>query len=491
MSQPAVNITELDGALGILPETAGRLLALEGVCSSGPTDTPATFARVTDIRSTFGDGPLVEAATYYVEKYGKPVVLVRTGQTVLGDFPAGSVVVRVGAGTSVITVDNAGTAPWDDYEFYFKVIAPGTIGVAGITFQWSLDGGRNLSAVTALGTAADFSFPLSGASGSEAKIEFAAGTLVVGDIATFRGDAPNWDSTEIAAALDALFASTVNWENVHVVGVVDGTTFDVIDPKFTGAITSGKYRGWIGHTRMPNLAETEAAYLTAMAAIFDSKATVHGEICSGAAKTISGVSARQYRRPTSFALASREGNVSEEINIADVNLGTLPGISIRDANGNPDEHDESNNPGLDDARFSVLRTWEGIQGVYPNRPRILSAAGSDFDLFTKRRVLNITHAALRIFFIRRLNKPILVDTTSGFILESEALEIESGARAVMRSVLLAKPKASGVQFVLSRTDNILSTKTLTGTARVIPLAYPETIELEVGFLNPALTVQTV
>lgn len=491
MSQPQVTITELDGALGVLPETAGRLLALMGVASSGPLDTPATFARVTDVRSTFGNGPLVEAATYYIEKYGKPVVLVRTGETVVGAFPATTVVVFVGTGTSVITVDAAGTTPHDDYEFYFKVIAGGTIGVAGITFQWSLDGGRTLSPVTALGVATDFAFPDSGPAGTEPTIDFAAGTLVAGDVATFRGDAPNWNSTEIGTALDALFASVVNWENVHVVGAIDGTTFDVIDPKFTGAITSGKYRGWVGHTRMPNLGESEAAYLTAMAAIFDSKATVHGEVCSGAAKTISGVTSRQYRRPSSFAVASREGAVSEEINIADVNLGTLPGISIRDANGNPDEHDESNNPGLDDARFTVLRTWEGIQGVYVNRPRILSAAGSDFDLFTKRRVLNITHAALRIYFIRRLNKPILVDKKSGFILESEALEIESGALAAMRSVLLAKPKASGIQFSLSRIDNILSTKTLTGTARVIPLAYPEFIDLEVGFLNPALTITAV
>jgi len=487
MSQPAVIITELDGALGILPTTAGRLLAITGVSSTGPVDTPATFARVSDVRSTFGDGPMVEAAAYYIEKYGRPVVLVRTGQSVLGDFPAGAVTVQTGTGTSIVTVDNVGTAPFDDFEFFVKVVAGGTIGIDGITFQWSLDGGRTLSPVTALGVAALFVFPDSGGT----QIDFAAGTLVADDTISFRGDAPNWNGTEIGTALDALFATSIGWENVHVVGVIDGTTFDVIDPKFTGAITSGKYRGWIGNTRMPDEAETESAYQIAMAAIFDSKATVHGEMCAAAAKTISGVTSRQYRRPVSFAVASREGFVSEEINIADVNLGSLPGISIRDANGNADEHDESLNPGLDDSRFTVLRTWDDFQGVYVNRPRILSAAGSDFDLFTKRRVLNLAHAVLRPYFIRRLNKPILVDRATGFILESEALEIESGALAAMRSVLLAKPKASGIQFVLSRFDNVLSTKTLTGTARVIPLAYPELIDLEVGFLNPALEVVAV
>jgi hypothetical protein len=446
---------------------------------------------VSDVVANFGDGPLVEAAAYHIEKYGRPVVVVRTGQTNLGSFPAGSVTVQTGTGTSVATVDDVATAPHDDYEFYLQIVVGGTVGTEGITFQWSLDNGRTLSPVTALGVATSFSFPNSGAAGAVPLVNFAAGTLDADDTVTFRGNAPKWNTTEIASALDTLFASTVAWENAEIVGDLEGADFDTIDPKFTGALATGKYRGWIGSTRMPRLGETEADYLSAMSAIFDSKATVHGEICSGAAKTISSVTARQYRRPVAFSVAAREQSVSEEINIADVNLGAIPGVSIRDANGNADEHDESLNPGLDDARFTVLRTWEGVQGVYVNRPRILSAAGSDFDLFTKRRVLNIAHDALRLYFIRRLNKPILVDAASGFILESEALEIESGALAAMRSTLLAKPKASGIQFVLSRTDNVLSTRTLNGTARVIPLAYPEQIVLEVGFLNPALTVQTV
>ena len=491
MSQPAVNLTELDGALGILPETFGRLYAIVGVSSSGPVDTPSTFARIQDVVSTYGDGPLVEAAAYYIEKYGRPVVIVRTGQTNPGTFPDGAVTVFVGTGTSVVTVDNGGTAPFDDLEFHFEVIAGGTIGTPGITFRWSVDGGRSQSPVTALGAATSFIFPTSGG----AAIDFAAGTLVAGDTVAFTGDAPKWTTGEVASALDALFASVISWEIAHITGDIESADFDTIDPKFTGAIASGKYRSWVGNTRMPlivlGVVETEAAYKIALDAIFTSKATVHGEVCAGAAQTISSVTGRQYRRPVSFSVAAREQSVSEEVDIADVNLGTIPGISIRDANGNALHHDESLNPGLDDSRFTVLRTWDGVQGVYVNRPRILSAAGSDFDLHAKRRVLNLAHGALRLYFIRRLNKAILVDASTGFILEEEALDIENGALAAMRSTLRAKPKASGVQFALSRTDNVLSTKTLTGNARVIPLAYHEFIDLSVGFLNPALQVIAV
>ena len=53
------------------------------------------------------------------------------------------------------------------------------------------------------------------------------------------------------------------------------------------------------------------------------------------------------------------------------------------------------------------------------------------------------------------------------------------------------PKASGVGFTLSRTDNLLSTKTMNCTCRIVPLAYPEFIEAEIGFENPAIQARGV
>jgi hypothetical protein len=483
MTQPSVTITQLDGALGVLPPSAGALFALIGASSSGPTAVPATYARVRDIVAAYGAGPLVEAACHYVERYGRPVVLVRTGTSTAGTM--GTVVVTGVAGTSVVTA-TSGAAPVDDYEVVVRIVTGGTRGTAGITYRVSLDGGRNFGPVLDLGTATALAI-----SGAGVSFDLATGTLLAGDVWTCRTTAPNANGTELGAALDALFATTVTWELCHIVGRLDGTLFDVADPKFTGAGEVGKYRAWIGSFRMPTVGETPAQYLTAFSTAFGSKATRHGMVCAGAAWITSSVSGRRFLRPAAFAIAAREAAVSQEINTADVNLGPLPGVSIRDDAGNPLHHDESVNPGLDDARACVLRTWDGVQGVYVNRPRLLSPDGSDYQILPHRRVLNIALAVLRQYFVRRLNKPVRVDRTTGFILEADALEIEAGATAAMRAALLAKPKASAVQFSLSRTDNLLSSKTMTGSARVIPLAYPEFINLDVGFLNPALAIQAV
>jgi len=248
---------------------------------------------------------------------------------------------------------------------------------------------------------------------------------------------------------------------------------------------------FIAHTRMPHEGESPSEYKTALDATFSSRASLWGAVCAGSAKVISGVSGRQYRRPASWHVAPHHAVSSEEVNLANVKVGRMEGVSIVDRNGNTDDHNESVNPGLDDSRFLVLRTWEGRPGVYVNRPRLFSSVTSDYQLIPHRRVINVAKRVVRSFLEERVNEEILVDRKTGFILESEALEIEAGATAALRSALLAKPKASGVRFTLSRTDNLLATKTLNGDVRVVPLAYPEFIRADIGFDNPAIAARAV
>lgn len=484
MSQPSVNITELDGALASLPVGSKRI-AVVGVAGAGPLNTPGGFARTSGVGglvANFTNGPMAELAAYWINTYRAPAICVRTGQSTVATKEA---IVTAVTGTSVVTA-SAGTLPNDDVEAFFKVTKGGTIGVSGIEFQWSLDGGRTMSPITGLGTANTFVFPGSGGMG----FSFAAGTLVAGDTVQQRGYAPNFSSAELGAALEALRLSTFDWDLCVIVGPIDAAAFDVI----ALARAANPEKTFVCHARTPNGGETSAAYKTALDAIFTAKADSGIMVCAGACEVTSAISFRSYRRSFIFGAGPRLGSVSEEIDISQPTLGALPGVSIRDSNGNPKHHDESVNPGLDDSRFCVARTIDGKQGVYVNNPRLLSASGSDFEFAQHRRVYNLGRRGLRLYFTDRLSKPILVSATTGFILESEALEIEAGADAVMRALLRSKPKCSGggidgkaSRFCkLSRTDNLLSTKTLTVQGAIIPLAYPKAINIDLGFKNPAL-----
>ena len=482
MSQPTVTITELSNGLASLP-AGQKIKAFVGPADSGSLDTPGAYSRISDITGTFGGGPTVETAAFHVNDTGLPALIVRTDETTAGSY--GTIDVTAFTGTAAPATD-VSTEPNDDYEAYIYFNTGGTTGTAGITYQWSLDDGRTLSPITALGTGLKITIPTSGGVAIDLTT---AQTVVAGDIIRLRCNAPAPNNTELGTAMDALIASAVAFDEVILCFPIDATFFDTLETKVAALLAKGKEVFWCGNTRIPNDAEDEATYLSALTTIFSAKATDVGCLCAGAAEITSAVTSRKYRRPISFAVGSKLGKVSEEINIANPSgAHLLKGVSIRDTLGNPKHHDESANPGLDDARFTVLRTIEDVQGIYVNRPRLFSASGSDFELVPHRRVMNLARAALRQYFVRRLSLPVLVNATTGYILEGEALEIESGAKAVMRSVLLAKPKASGIDFTLSRTDNILSTKTLTGNAGVIPVGYSEFINFDLGFRNPVLQV---
>lgn len=484
MTVPAHNQTELDGALGVLPPSSGSLYTVVGCSSSGPLDTPATFARVVDLVASFGNGPMVEAAAHAISTYGGPVLVVRAAEAAGNEGAMGAVDDSDVTGTSVITA-TAAAEPLDDYDVVGRVILGGTIGTGPITLQFSLDGGRTWLPKVELDTADTYAIPGAGVS-----FDFAAGTLVTGDEFSSLCSAPLWDSTSLGTALDALGLTSASWEIVHVVGPLTSSDASAIDAKILGLASKGKLRAWIGHARNPTPGETEAAYLSSLSTAFSSFSTIRGAITAGAVQTLSGVSGRKYVRPFSFVAAPREASVSQQINTAALALGPLPSAIIKDENGNPSHHDEYLFPGLDDARFYVARSWEGRAGTYVNRPRLFSSETSDFQLMPHRRVMNLARTVSRSRMEFILNSSdVAVDPTTGFIRESVARAIEADVTAVLEAALLgARPKASGVSYVVSRTDNLLSTRTMRTQLRVIPLAYVEFIEEEDAFENPALRV---
>lgn len=475
MTVPSVTQTEADNSLGILPP-GSKMLAVAGVCSAGAFETPTPFTRTKDLVAAFGVGPAVEAAAHYLNQYGNPVLFCRTHQTTAGAIGA----ITGNTGTSVITL-TAATAPRDDYELSISIVNGGTIGVAGITFMWSVDGGRTYSPIVALGTAAVYVFGDTGIS-----LDFAAGTLVTADTIIARTSAPLWTTAELTASLTALRNSAQQWELVEVTGLCVGADLDAVDTALVSMAAAGKLHAAIVHIRTPNVAESDATYQTAAAVISAAHSSRYMDVCAGAMETVSPITGRQYRRPPSFTIAAREASLSQEQNSAQIQLGPLPVTVITDALGNPKYHDELISPGLDAARFCVLRTFEGRSGVFVNRPTMFSPVGSDFIILPYRRVMNYARSISRTEMELILNSPIRVDPTTGFIDERDASRIETRVTQQLKLALGQQPMVSEVTYVLNRTDNLLSTRTLNTQLRIVPLGYPETILEEDGFINPAL-----
>mgnify|MGYP003443110499 CR=1 FL=1 len=116
----------------------------------------------------------------------------------------------------------------------------------------------------------------------------------------------------------------------------------------------------------------------------------------------------------------------------------------------------------------------------------MAAAGSDYTFVQNRRVMDRGATVARRALIPLVNADLRVDSTTGFIDELEAVAIETKVARALEADLVASGRASAVEVLVKRDDNILGTQTLNVLVRIIPKAYSRFIELDIGFENPAL-----
>lgn len=483
VSAPKVTTTIQEGQLGAIAATTGELLCVMGTSSAGPLNSPRLFAggQVKSLTDTFGDGPGVEMLALILKR-GIAAVFVRLTGTTAGDEGtdgADNAVTFTGTGTSVVTLTGAA---YDTFEGVVEVIAGGTIATAGITFRYSLDGGRNFSPVTALGTANTYAIPRSGIT-----LAFAAGTLVAGDKAVFASKEPEWTSSDVAPAFAALAASAHQVTGVHVVGPATVAEAGAIKTEVVAGEGAYRYEFVLVEARGQNVAESEATWLAAVVTEYAAFSSTRVGVGAGKLWITSAVSGRQYLRPVTWAAMVRAATVPVHRDLARVKDGPLDATLV-DSNGVLIGHDERVTPGLNAARFITATTMVGKTGVYLTNPNLMAPAGSDFELLQYRRVMDV---GCRVTYDRLSN--LASDEVrvgkNGKILEKDALAIEADIDRYLDEALTKQGSVSAARFVLSRVDDILGTKKINGETRIRPLGYIKEIVHSIGFENPNVVVR--
>jgi hypothetical protein len=490
MTVPNVTFTVLNGRLGVRPPGGVELHAYVGPATSGTANSPVRAVRATAVQSTFTSGQLVELASNAISNWKADVLAVRCSTTTAGVVSA---LVTTGVlGTSVVTLSV--TTCDDDYEFKIRIVAGGTRGTAGITYQTSLDNGRTWSAVTALGTAIVITVADSGG----ATFAIGAGTLLAGDYWTAAGAGALPSTANLTTALNTLQSTLHAWKAVWIATPVSAADCAAITTFLNTLETvTGQSRKAYVSLRVPTSGETEAAYLTSVAAAFASFADRRITCAYAAARVQSTRTGRpyQYRRPALFAIAGLPGALALKVDMAqvvDATPGGLPGVNIYDENGNNVEHDEMLNPGGDDARFLCLRTHPGRTGVYVNNPKTLETAGGDFFLDQHVRILCEFCNETRTVLVEELSRDLdLNQTTSdpqhpaGAPTEAECDRIDERVLEAVR--LKLKGQVTRVEFALNRDDLVLTSQTLNGEGGIMFKGYPKLIRFTVAALKQAST----
>src|SRR5579871_3688931 len=388
-----------------------------------------------------------------------------TGVTGSGAYTANSATIvytgvsYTGTGTSVVSVGSA-AAIADDYQVLVNVVTGGTLGVAGIILQVSLDGGALFGPQIQLGTAMTLTptVPVTGVS-TGVVLNFGTGTFVTGDQFAVNVTGPRMNSSDLTSALAALKATKLQWDCLLVHGETTSALVGVVDAWITGLGAIGLFPFAFMNTRhkyLPNTqsyqVESDASFQTAMSSLLSSTSTINVAVGTDAADMVSPISGVTKPQPISLYLATRAESTPIGQDAAYVGAGPLGLCSINFPNGNSKWHDEQVQAGLDSTtiRLVTLRTFPRRSGVYICNPYVLSGNGSPYVYVQHARTMNAACQAAYDEMTGLLSAGYERSTTTGKITKRQALDWQSRGQQVINQAVAGQ--VSGTEFIVSQND---------------------------------------
>ena len=444
-----------------------------GIAQSGTANTLQTFSRKTDVTTTFGQGPLSEAACKVLDLAGGPVHCLRLTGSVAG---ANGAVTKTAIGASTGTITLAG-APFDDYEGRVEIMVTGTLGTA--RFRYSLDDERTFSEEIVVPAAGTYLIP-----STNVTVTFVAGAGPVffedGDIHEWVSTAPYYSTADVATAVTALLAQTVEFPFIILTGQPStaanaATMFAALGTHATTFQTANRFIAWIMSFGNDTTGNTQ----TQLAGVTSSRIMpVYGRCDVSSSKTFAGYGSPS--RPAVEIVGARAAQSLISTDLARVASGPLDGVVGI-------SHDEALTELIDAHRCTTLRSLTGRSGFFVTNGRIKSAAGSDFRYWQHRRVMDVI--CRRAFVEQQQFLSMGVRTTStGTIDERDATRLEAIVNSALRAELTQPANAEGtrghvsaIAYAIDRQQNLITTETLLSTIPSRPLGYAKNVTTTIGY----------
>jgi hypothetical protein len=480
MAIPQQTLTVNDPGLGLVEAALTKPLLmgvsdLSGATSPATVNTKITLNSKTAAVNQLGQGPLTEAVCHVLDVAGGPVDAISMTSGTASSIGA---VTPVRVSTSTGTVTTGGTA-LDKYEVIVEILTTGSVAAADFEFRYSLDDGNNYSEAVAVPAGATFTIPETGVT-----ITFVDGAGPIfhedGDTHSFDTVAPYYSAANVATAVTALLAATLDWAFIILVGTPanaagGATIFAAMETHMATFATNYHWTRCI----MDGGTDTAANVVTAMNAVDDNRVNV----TFGTADTASGKPFAGYGQPALEITINRGARHADDListDAARVASGSVQGV-IRIS------HDEYVTETVDIARLSSMRTWPGRSGFYFTNSRLKSAVGSDFRWFQHGRIMD--QACATTYQTQQMFVAVGVRTNAdGTIDERDAQRFETRVTSALRSVLTEPDNAEGTRghvsdlsYTIDRTNNLATTEILQSEVSIRPLAYPKDITTQIGF----------
>jgi hypothetical protein len=475
-----------------------------GICSAvSPTlgasaPIPQALSQTDDAVAVLGQGPLVEDVAYKLNVSGGTVLAVPIAQDTAGVISAWT---AHAAGTGTITT--ASGTPFDNDKLLVEVVSQGTgtaayVANGNVAIQVSLDNGQTFGQRIVVPTSGTVALTKAGGAvpqdrGVVLTLSTGTTTFLPGDYHTAACQAPQYSTTSLGYAFAALLANPTVWGILHVVGweqagVAGSSTgsdaqkaaarFSTCDSFMQTAFTNGRDARCI--IDLPPSSDTDLG--TAFASATNSSGRVTK--CATTSVVTSYLTGAQRQCANGTPYSAR---------LAGITPSTSPGAN-RDQSGPlvgplagviSTNRDERVTPGLYDQGFQTVQTIPGYNGVFSDEGRTSAVNGSDFVTIMNQRVIDVVVAGCRQSALHYQNTNFKVDA-DGHIDTATAEAINTYVSG--KIMAMAGTEFSAVRVEVYQNDNILSTNLLRFKVRVRPFGYAKSVQVDVGFENPALSI---
>lgn len=493
MAIPGQSLTIRDPGLSTTP-VASSAYCYVGICEKGTANVLYAFTRKSDVVDTLGQGPLSEYVCKALDIAGGPVYAMRITQSAAGAFAdtteddeATKTAVAGGTGTGTIGV--TGT-PLDAYNVRIEILTSGSVGAG--RFRYTLDAHSLLrsdqytwSEPITIPSGGAFLIPntgvtltfVPGAGGSPSNTTF----FQKGDVFVFSTSAPIYTSTQLATAVAALLANSTAFAALvvvgdHATGSAAATIFAALATHVVSFESQFRYIGALMDAGNDNPATT----ITAFASQSSSRIGVaYGDVAVASSKPFAGWS--MPRMSTLIMAASRAADSLISTDLGRYADGSLPGVLAV-------SHDEFLTTLLDEHKFITTRTWQGVPGFYLTNGRIKSAPGSDFLYWQHRRIMDVACETVIQAQLPFINRSVRTKQGSGAVDERDAINMEESVKSALTDNLLSPANAEGtaghvsaLDYVIDRTNNVLTSSTILSSVAVQPLGYAKILQTSIGF----------
>lgn len=473
---PPVNLssslTIRDDGIPLVNASAQGVVCYVGSCSGGVAGQLYSYAGVDMARvvDELVDGPLVHQVVEHLVRSGGKTVYAYKGTTSTAGV-AGSVTKSNGAAP---TVSLTGT-PIDAHEMIIEMLSGGARATA--TFRFSTDGGDSWS--DEIVTAATYDL------GTGVTANFAVGTYVDGDTYSWTDSAPQMTTTNVGNAFDALIASAIQVEGVHVIGqAADAsgavTMATLIGTKIDAAHAAHKH--WWATMEMPAV---DQDLLIAAFATFEYRWLAGcGGFCELIQQLGSAIQKRSSARVIIPRIARNPLSVQPMRDAADSDLDPVSGIASLVPEGSvaaDGYHNEDSTPGFTAARIASLRTFTGRGGSYISHVPMFSASTSAIQTICDARVILAAATAYYAWSLTTLGKRLRRDRETGFILDQVADALDLAAEATLNTAI--GEHVDGLMVRVRRDEDLSVDPTLRANVRLMKAGYVFEVETDIGFTN--------